>query len=65
MISREALHEELTRIEDALKKILGIKPKFFRPPYGSFNEEALDVLESRGYSSEFCRAGKPEKSMID
>lgn len=51
MISPEALHTELTRVEVALKKILGIKPKFFRPPYGSYNAAALQVLEERGYHS--------------
>lgn len=59
MISPEALHTELTKVEDALKKILGIKPKFFRPPYGSYNTAALEVLHSRGYHSESaqtCRA---------
>jgi peptidoglycan/xylan/chitin deacetylase (PgdA/CDA1 family) len=53
LLSPQALNDELSKIENALKKILGIKPKFFRPPYGSFNQAALDVLESRGYSSEF------------
>lgn len=51
MITSQSLHDELTKIEVALKKILGIKPKFFRPPYGSYNQAALEVLESRGYSS--------------
>lgn len=42
---------DLERVEVALKKILGIKPKFFRPPYGNYNQAQLDVLASRGYTS--------------
>ncbi|SCV72939.1 BQ2448_6864 [Microbotryum intermedium] len=38
------------QVETALKKILGVKPKLFRPPYGSINERAAKVIESRGYT---------------
>lgn len=35
-----------------MKKILGVKPRLFRPPYGNYNDESLRVLSNRGYSSE-------------
>jgi peptidoglycan/xylan/chitin deacetylase (PgdA/CDA1 family) len=31
-------------------KILGVKPKYFRPPYGNYNQNAVNVLKDRGYS---------------
>jgi hypothetical protein len=40
---------ELWRVEEAFIKILGIKPIWFRPPYGSYNDLVLQVLGERGY----------------
>jgi peptidoglycan/xylan/chitin deacetylase (PgdA/CDA1 family) len=36
-------------METALKKILGIKPRFFRPPYGSYNNQVLEILKEYNY----------------
>ena len=36
-------------MEEAFIKILGIKPLWFRPPYGSYNDLVLQVLAERGY----------------
>lgn len=36
-------------MEDAMVKILGVKPALFRPPYGSYNEANIEVLKKRGY----------------
>ncbi|BGP71913.1 hypothetical protein NBRC10513v2_005299 [Rhodotorula toruloides] len=44
------LNAELDLLETALQKILGIKPKYFRPPYGAFDEASLGILEARGYT---------------
>ena len=53
-LSESELHTELEKVEVALKKILGIKPKLFRPPYGNYDNDALRVLKDSGYSSK-CR----------
>jgi len=50
-ISAAQLEAELDKVEAALKKILGIKPRLFRPPYGSYNQAQLNVLAKRGYQS--------------
>ncbi|KAM0747884.1 putative chitin deacetylase [Meredithblackwellia eburnea MCA 4105] len=42
--------QQLDLLETALGKILGIKPRFFRPPYGEYNKQALKILKSRGYT---------------
>ncbi|SCZ94776.1 BZ3500_MvSof-1268-A1-R1_Chr12-1g03650 [Microbotryum saponariae] len=49
-LSDDQIHQQLDLIETALKKILGIKPKLFRPPYGAINERAAKLIESRGYT---------------
>ncbi|KAM0786037.1 hypothetical protein ACM66B_006850 [Microbotryomycetes sp. NB124-2] len=48
-ISATELHRQLDLVEEALLKILGVKPRWFRPPYGSYNAAAVKVLQSRGY----------------
>jgi len=40
---------ELSKLETAFGKILGQVPTYFRPPYGSYNQNSLNVLQSRGY----------------
>ena len=32
-------------------KILGVIPRFFRPPFGSTSPLLLEILEDRGYTS--------------
>lgn len=61
-LSASQLNQELEKVEVALKKILGIKPKLFRPPYGNYDDDALEVLAQRGYSSEFSRLTCHEKA---
>ncbi|POW08823.1 hypothetical protein PSHT_09383 [Puccinia striiformis] len=44
------LNQQLDLVERALMKILGVKPKFFRAPYGEHNKQSLDILAKRGYT---------------
>ncbi|KAA1064476.1 hypothetical protein PGT21_004288 [Puccinia graminis f. sp. tritici] len=45
----EQIAYQLELIENAMIKILGVKPLYFRPPYGEYNEVVLQVLRDRGY----------------
>jgi peptidoglycan/xylan/chitin deacetylase (PgdA/CDA1 family) len=47
------IHQELEKLETAFIKILGLKPLYFRPPYGSYNDLVLQVLSERGYKKVF------------
>jgi peptidoglycan/xylan/chitin deacetylase (PgdA/CDA1 family) len=49
-IARLDSHDEFYRVEDAMTKILGLKPKYFRPPYGKYNDQVLQVAAQRGYT---------------
>lgn len=40
----------MTRLDDALIKILGVKPAFVRPPYGNYNELSRQVAQENGQS---------------
>ncbi|MBW0517720.1 hypothetical protein O181_057435 [Austropuccinia psidii MF-1] len=48
-LSRTDKIKEIERVEDAMAKILGVKPRFFRPPYGEYDEELLEILSEKGY----------------
>lgn len=45
-----------------MKKILGVRPKLFRPPYGSYDRAALQVLQRKGYSSKLFTLQNSQKS---
>ncbi|GAA5931042.1 chitin deacetylase [Sporobolomyces koalae] len=49
-LSTDQLNAQLQYVEDALKKIIGVKPRFFRPPYGNYDSKSLQVLKNRGYT---------------
>jgi len=48
-LSYDELHDEFWRVEEAFIRILGKKPLYFRPPYGSINDLVLQVAGERGY----------------
>ncbi|KAI8448089.1 family 4 carbohydrate esterase [Phakopsora pachyrhizi] len=48
-LSEKELIKELSLLEVAFKKILGIRTRIFRPPYGELNERAKKVIHDRGY----------------
>lgn len=44
---------ELEKIETAFIKILGVKPLYVRPPFGSYDDRILGILAQRGYTKVF------------
>ncbi|QEL15294.1 polysaccharide deacetylase family protein [Limnoglobus roseus] len=49
LYSREQIHDELSRTEDAIEKATGVRPTGFRGPGYSASEAVLEVLLERGY----------------
>eukprot|EP00833_Pecoramyces_ruminatium_P003441 jgi/Orpsp1_1/1177473/evm.model.c7180000061569.1 len=47
-LTDEELTEELDDLNNALFDIIGVKPNFFRPPLGEYNEENLKIIEKSG-----------------
>lgn len=41
--------KEVEQTEDVLNRIIGIRPKLLRPPYGEINEEQLQWAKNSGY----------------
>lgn len=52
-LDEDGINEELSKVEDAFVKILGLKPLYFRPPYGNYNDQVLSILAQRGYKKVF------------
>ncbi|GAA6040006.1 hypothetical protein JCM8097_002664, partial [Rhodosporidiobolus ruineniae] len=48
-LTADELNTQLDLVEGALQNILGVVPRFFRPPYGSVSQANVDVLTARGY----------------
>ncbi|KIO18311.1 carbohydrate esterase family 4 protein [Tulasnella calospora MUT 4182] len=47
-LSKEKLTSEMTKTDNALTKILGVKPAFVRPPYGNYNTASREVAAENG-----------------
>ena len=41
--------QELVKLEQALNKVIGKRPTFFRPPYAACNSECVADVEKMGY----------------
>ncbi|KAJ6479540.1 carbohydrate esterase family 4 protein [Mycena vitilis] len=46
----EQIQDAMFRMEEALSRILGIKPAFMRPPYGSYDNNIQSIAAGRGQS---------------
>lgn len=42
--------DEMNRLSDALYAIVGVRPAFMRPPYGSIDDAVMGVLTGLGYT---------------
>ncbi|KDE05921.1 hypothetical protein MVLG_03734 [Microbotryum lychnidis-dioicae p1A1 Lamole] len=66
----DALAQQLDLVDEALWKIIGVKPKFFRPPYGKHNAASIEAVKARNmtkimwsFSSEDAVGKTPEQSL--
>ncbi|KAG0355165.1 hypothetical protein BG005_005906 [Podila minutissima] len=48
-LSATDIDGEMTKLDDALKGIIGKRPVYMRPPYGNTSPAALDYLGAHGY----------------
>lgn len=47
-LSREEIYEEISSTQEIIKKTTGITPTLLRPPYGSVNQNVVEVAEELG-----------------
>lgn len=51
-LSSDEIDEQINRLNDAFVRILGVKPKILRPPYGSINDTLAEYLQTKhGFSA--------------
>ncbi|CAG8617411.1 5121_t:CDS:2, partial [Ambispora gerdemannii] len=48
-LSDDDIRSQITLLETALRKIVGVVPKYLRPPYGNYDSRVLNILGSLGY----------------
>ncbi len=48
-LTKEQILSQIERSEDIFQSVLGIKPKYFRPPYGEYNNIVEDIIRGKGY----------------
>ncbi|KAF9975495.1 hypothetical protein BGZ73_000847 [Actinomortierella ambigua] len=49
-LSTSKIGQEMKKLDDTLKKLIGVRPLYMRPPYGSTNSKALKYLGDNGYT---------------
>ncbi|KAF8935858.1 hypothetical protein BGZ52_001490 [Haplosporangium bisporale] len=49
-VSLYDLSSQMNRLDNYLKRILGVRPVFMRPPYGSLNWQSQNWLVNQGYT---------------
>ncbi|KAJ7190230.1 chitin deacetylase [Mycena pura] len=49
-LSTAQINDAMFRMEEALSRILGIRPGFMRPPYGDYNSNIQSIAAARGQS---------------
>lgn len=48
-LTPDEIREEMGRLDNAFSNIIGLKPRYMRPPYGSYDDESQEVLADMGY----------------
>lgn len=47
-LSAEAVRREISRTQEAVKAAANVTPRWFRPPYGSYNDEVRQIAKEEG-----------------
>lgn len=50
-LSAQEIREELLATQELLLEITGEKPRYFRPPFGDYNNQVLEVAAELGYQT--------------
>ena len=48
-ISEDELRSEIEKTEEAIRKAIGVLPKYFAPPSGDFSEKTVEFCRENGY----------------
>ncbi len=48
-LSADQIRQEMRQSTDIIQSTTGVRPYLFRPPYGEYNQQMLDILGREGY----------------
>ena len=48
-LNRDQIKDQMDRTDEAIQSIIGIRPRYMRPPYGYVNQRVVSSLRSCGY----------------
>lgn len=48
-LSDDAIVDEMEKTDDAIESVIGVRPKFMRPPYGDIDYRVRNVLDDMGF----------------
>lgn len=48
-LNKNQIKDQMVRTEGAIKSIIGIRPRFMRPPFGYLDQKSTEMLKSLGY----------------
>lgn len=48
-LSREQIEDELESTSDLIEELIGKRPRFFRPPFGEYNNRVINTINDMGY----------------
>ncbi len=51
LLSASAIQSQITTASNAIKAAIGVRPSFFRPPYGAINHTVLALAKSAGVTT--------------
>lgn len=72
----EGQKKEIAGVDRLVESIIGVRPRFFRPPYGEYNKDTIKICEEEGLTlmtwtygydwvPEYCNADALAKIMVD
>lgn len=72
----EEQRDEIVKLNDLVEEVTGERPRFFRPPFGMYNKDTLQICEEEGmmlmtwtygydWQPEYCEADALAKIMVD
>lgn len=50
-MSETAIQEELEHAQDSIESVTGVRPRYFRPPYGEYNSKLVNVAARLGLTT--------------
>lgn len=48
-LTRDQIKDQMDQTSDAIQSVIGVRPRFMRPPYGYVNMKVVNCLKSSGY----------------